>query len=122
MLSLLARRLQRRARGRGRELDVELEAMFEPVRFGRLPTEQICVVGVPARPRVYRRLERVESAFTEIPELHLDIPRRSWLSVTGAQTDRYALVLWAETESKQQTDPTSGATGTHGRWAFRQNC
>jgi len=78
--------------------------MFQPVRFGRLPAEEVRAIGAPARRRVYRRLERVESAFTGIPELHLDLPRRSWLSVTGAQTDRYGLVLWAETESEQQTD------------------
>src|SRR5438477_297199 len=84
-LSLLARRLRRRARGPGREPDAGLESMFQPVRFGRLPAEEVRAVGAPARRRVYRRLERVESAFTGIPELHLDLPRRSWLSVTGAQ-------------------------------------
>jgi hypothetical protein len=82
----------------------DLGAMFEPVRFGGLPSEQIGVVGVPPRPRVYRRLERVESAFTRIPELHLELPHRSWLGVTGAPTDQYALVLWAETENTRQAD------------------
>ncbi len=126
-LSLLARRLRRRARGPGRDLEPGLESMFQPVRFGRLPTEEVRVVGAPGRPRVYRRLERVESAFTEIPELHLDLPRRSWLSVIGAETDRYALVLWAETESEQQTDAIVERAGFRRNgdmwaWTFRQNC
>src|SRR5439155_16064275 len=97
------------------EPDAGLESMFQPVRFGRLPAEEVRAVGAPARRRVYRRLERVESAFTGIPELHLDLPRRSWLSVTGAETDRYALVLWAETESEQQTDAIVERAG------FRRN-
>ena len=101
MLSLLVGQLRRHPWRRGHDLESSLEWMFERARFGRIPTEQVCVAGVPPAPRAYRRLDRVESVLADISELRLELPVRSWLSITGAETDRYSSVLWLETASEE---------------------
>jgi hypothetical protein len=102
MLSSLAGRLTRRGMGGGPELGGEY--LFERTRFGKLPTERIAVVGVQSPRLACRRLHATESAFASLSELRLDLPRRSWVSVTSADVDRYSLVLWVETSIKDWTD------------------
>src|SRR5262245_47466329 len=102
MISLLAARLTGRAiggqRGSGNEY------LFERTRFGKLPTERIAGAGVSLTAPTVRRLDRIESAFANISDLRLELPPRSWVSVTGGESDRYSLALWVETANPSRAD------------------